>query len=242
MADIFGCCSSYKVCSEQGKCIHLSNPGYSGCQYRKNLEAGRNFYSSNKSFKVVKISEKKQSRELYITCYRQLFQVFSKDNKHWYSRKLDTDTDTVTELSELFDKHKIPYRHKQDPIEELEGDILELSGPSNRRVIFEYSGNEYTVYNQGCYLMHDYIAESIKKAFANKGIKSRVEIIGSNYEKGEVVSRIKFEEQKQVSTVTKTEVKVTKIDVKVTEPSLTWNNKDKYTQVSIFDLLRVAGG
>jgi hypothetical protein len=43
MPEAFGCCSSYQECSDTGKCIH-GNDEYSGCQYRKNLEAGRNFY------------------------------------------------------------------------------------------------------------------------------------------------------------------------------------------------------
>jgi hypothetical protein len=43
MPEAFGCCSSYQECSDTGKCLH-KNDEYSGCQYRKNLEAGRNFY------------------------------------------------------------------------------------------------------------------------------------------------------------------------------------------------------
>ncbi len=43
-ADVFGCCSLYKKCSKEGKCIHI-NPFYAyACMYKKNLEAGRIFY------------------------------------------------------------------------------------------------------------------------------------------------------------------------------------------------------
>lgn len=41
----FGCCSRYKECSKQKKCIH---PDYfyasASCQYKKHLEAGQIFY------------------------------------------------------------------------------------------------------------------------------------------------------------------------------------------------------
>ena len=43
-SNTFGCCSRYKECSLQRKCIH-ENPLYStGCAYRKNLENGKIFY------------------------------------------------------------------------------------------------------------------------------------------------------------------------------------------------------
>jgi len=41
--ETFGCCSSYQECSDAGKCIH-NDDEYAGCQYRKNLEKGHNFY------------------------------------------------------------------------------------------------------------------------------------------------------------------------------------------------------
>lgn len=40
----FGCCSRFKECSEMKKCIHPDLFYAKGCQYRKNLDAGRIFY------------------------------------------------------------------------------------------------------------------------------------------------------------------------------------------------------
>ena len=43
--DVFACCSRYQDCSDAGTC-QMSDPLYSvACQYRKNLLAGKNFYS-----------------------------------------------------------------------------------------------------------------------------------------------------------------------------------------------------
>ncbi len=43
-SDKFGCCSKYKECSADGKCLH-DNLFYSkACWYRKNLESGKIFY------------------------------------------------------------------------------------------------------------------------------------------------------------------------------------------------------
>lgn len=40
----FGCCSRYKECSEQERCIHEDQLYATACMYRKNLESGKNFY------------------------------------------------------------------------------------------------------------------------------------------------------------------------------------------------------
>lgn len=46
---IFGCCSRYEQCSNEGKCIHDYKLYAKGCQYRKNLEKGMIFYGKNKA-------------------------------------------------------------------------------------------------------------------------------------------------------------------------------------------------
>ena len=45
----FGCCNDFITCSDALKCLHLDDPFYKGCGYRKNLEAGRIFYGKNKT-------------------------------------------------------------------------------------------------------------------------------------------------------------------------------------------------
>ena len=42
----FGCCSKYQQCSDIGHCIHDDTLYSSACEYRKNLESGKNFYKS----------------------------------------------------------------------------------------------------------------------------------------------------------------------------------------------------
>ena len=44
ITDEFGCCNSFRICSDKGECIHQDERFYNGCYYRKNLEMGRNFY------------------------------------------------------------------------------------------------------------------------------------------------------------------------------------------------------
>lgn len=43
----FGCCSKYKQCSSCGICVHNDLLYSSACEYRRNLEAGHNFYKTN---------------------------------------------------------------------------------------------------------------------------------------------------------------------------------------------------
>lgn len=45
----FGCCNDFIRCSDALRCLHLDNPEYVGCAYRKNLEAGKIFYGKNKT-------------------------------------------------------------------------------------------------------------------------------------------------------------------------------------------------
>lgn len=45
----FGCCNDFERCSDALECLHKLDPDYSGCYYRKNLEAGRIFYGKNKT-------------------------------------------------------------------------------------------------------------------------------------------------------------------------------------------------
>lgn len=47
--DSFGCCSRYVECSDALKCVSPYKKLARGCQYRKNLEAGRIFYGKNRN-------------------------------------------------------------------------------------------------------------------------------------------------------------------------------------------------
>lgn len=48
--DSFGCCSSFTACSDAKQCLHLGDPTYWGCLYRRNLERNRIFYGKNKNY------------------------------------------------------------------------------------------------------------------------------------------------------------------------------------------------
>ena len=45
--DSFGCCSSYRACSDAKTCIIPDRDYSANCLYRRNLEAGRIFYGKN---------------------------------------------------------------------------------------------------------------------------------------------------------------------------------------------------
>lgn len=40
----FACCHAFRECSNKGECLFPDDRFFNGCEYRKNLEAGRNFY------------------------------------------------------------------------------------------------------------------------------------------------------------------------------------------------------
>lgn len=43
----FACCHSFMQCSDAKACLYPEDRFYNGCEYRKNLEAGRIFYGKN---------------------------------------------------------------------------------------------------------------------------------------------------------------------------------------------------
>lgn len=45
--DRFGCCSSFKECSDARHCLYEDDLFYYGCYYKANLDAGRIFYGAN---------------------------------------------------------------------------------------------------------------------------------------------------------------------------------------------------
>lgn len=49
--ETFGCCSKYVECSDNKKCLCTDLIFRLGCQYKKNLEAGKIFYGKNKTIK-----------------------------------------------------------------------------------------------------------------------------------------------------------------------------------------------
>ena len=48
ITETFGCCNDFILCSDAKHCIHEDDRFFNGCDYRKNLEAGRIFYGKNK--------------------------------------------------------------------------------------------------------------------------------------------------------------------------------------------------
>ena len=49
VTEIFGCCNDFMKCSDEKKCLYPEDRFYNGCQYRRNLEAGRIFYGKNRN-------------------------------------------------------------------------------------------------------------------------------------------------------------------------------------------------
>ena len=49
ITEVFGCCNDFMKCSDQKQCLYPEDRFYNGCEYRKNLEAGRIFYGPNRN-------------------------------------------------------------------------------------------------------------------------------------------------------------------------------------------------
>lgn len=47
----FGCCNDFMKCSDAKECLYPQDRFFNGCQYRRNLEAGKIFYGKNRNIK-----------------------------------------------------------------------------------------------------------------------------------------------------------------------------------------------
>jgi len=158
----FGCCGLYVECSNEKKCLQLGNDNYIGCQYRKNLEAGRIFYGINKDKPAHK-------RGMYLHCFNRLFKIaiYSKGNSYSLNEA------QIGEISTLFDTVKIPYKTQiEDDL--CVTDTVKENDTCNAFVLIDIAENTYKISNYNSYLIKSKTAELICKAFANKNISSQV--------------------------------------------------------------------
>lgn len=176
--EVFSCCSLYVDCSDALKCLHIEDE-YTGCRYRKNLEAGRIFYGINAG-KTVRISPETAAAEgkklrknwneppkLYLDCFKELFPVYARDK--FFSRELTEEQQR--ELVEAFNSKGIPYKTETSLVEfPVDGET-----PYNSRVIFTVGGTEYHVLRTPAYLMKKSSAYQISEALEEKGFCSKVE-------------------------------------------------------------------
>jgi hypothetical protein len=162
--ELFGCCSHYQECSNQGRCLFLDDDVYAGCYYNKNLIAGKNFYS-----------KKQEINELFIFCYDRLFRI-SLVGKNGYSYQLSKDEIGI--LLESLEKMNIPVETVLDKNKcIIEGRFDE---PANSRVIFRIADNDqqYFISNfNGWYILNRHAA-GIVKSFTSRGIDAQVKLCG----------------------------------------------------------------
>lgn len=171
MAELFGCCNSYVECSNAGHCIRQD---YTGCYYRKNLEAGRIFYGKNAGVILEKETKPvKKEHKIYLTCYDQPFAVLTRFEMWKSSISYQLKPDKYEKIKTLFDNLEIPY------IENLDGEF-EQQGRQicDCRVMIEVGEDKYHILNFDSWLIPEKTAEGIRKAFEAKGIPARVEKIG----------------------------------------------------------------
>lgn len=187
MPESFGCCSLYIECSDAKQCLRdVNNSEYTGCYYRKNLEAGRIFYGKNagKEPEIVIIEPeivqenpkivpnwRKPERYIYLTCYNQPFKILLR-NKVGLSYGLKEES--FIKLKNLFEALDVPYITGlcESEYEAKEKQIC------NYRVTIEAGEDKYNVLNYNSLLIPEKIARGIQKAFEVKGIPAKAEQYG----------------------------------------------------------------
>lgn len=239
---MFGCCSSFEICSDNLGCLHSDDNEYIGCQYRKNLEAGKVFYGKNAGKVIafpakpvvieptVKIEETiepiveptiAQPIEVYISCYNRLFAVYSQ-NKNGNSYALKPFEKEALELE--FARLDIPYK-----VEATEPEIVtegSVEDPANSRVVFSLGEQKFRVLNANSYLIKRCYADGIVKAFKAKGLDARIELIGSYARTVPVPAQkasVPVQDKKPIEEVKVEKVEVAKV-VELPDPVITFEN------------------
>jgi hypothetical protein len=176
------CCSSYEQCSKAGTCINknsdLYQEFYSGCNYSRVLESGRNFFSKKENGSgVVKTLEIKKSvpavkKQLYLSCLDRLFAVYRR-NKVGMSYTLKAEE--LEAIEKVFQDNEIPYvTEKQDNL-----CVIESGYPEAKfRVWVEIGEGKYNILNFNSLLLTEENCKKIANAFTVKGIFARVECMG----------------------------------------------------------------
>jgi hypothetical protein len=233
--DVFGCCSNFIQCSDAGTCLHLSDPEYTGCQYRLNLEAGRVFYGNKiGTAAVAQMHDTKElDKSVFLHCLNRVFAIYKREGSYQLSWNLTPEQ--VGIIEEAFDEAGIPYKPEIDDLNEciIDYPSVEDPAPANSRVVFEVAGEEYHVLNFNSWLIKKAVAEKIAKALENHFIPARVELRG----KYANVTRVEpfIPEIKPAQT----SVKPVEMPKETAQDSSVEAKVDKYVQVSLFDTYTV---
>lgn len=229
--ETFGCCSHFIQCSDCGNCLFIGNEEYEGCQYRKNLDAGRIFYGTRAGEIVLEnteivlvnteIVQKKQLPEhIYISCYERYFRIGHLGRNGFSYPLKDEEKELLIEKLKALD---IPYAMDDDETKCIvDGDADE---PANSKVYFSFEekGQRFSIANYNAYLIRKRYADGIAKSLSKKGIKAETQLIGAysgktDYVRNKVVTTVEKKEENAIN------------ELKLPE-------KQVYKQISFFDML-----
>lgn len=174
---MFGCCSSYIECSDEGRCLHLDNETYQGCMYRKNLEAGKVFFGQNKGKVKSRFSQEVLERykeyNIFLICYNKPYAIKSYQKKFPGAVSYPLTKAQMILLESLFEVNGIPYDNCHSNYDLKPADYQREVCDS--RVIFEAADERFSMMSYDVKLIQKSLADKIAAALKKKGIKAQVE-------------------------------------------------------------------
>jgi len=171
--------------------------------------------------------------EIYLTCYGQVFKVYSRHYMFSYQLTIEQ----CTKLQSSFDALCIPYKTELNFLDLDSGyESVPVNGSANSRVVFTLEEEEFHVLNFNGYLIKSYYAVMIAKAFSNKNVSSRTE--GStkikNYDNNRLTtSGTRGRTEESNTNENSSEIKVA-LDQTLDQTKLISLSPQKYEQVSLF--------
>lgn len=235
---MLGCCSSFKKCSDTGRCIHETDTrlhgvlDYEKCLYKENIDKGLNFYTEYNDNNRARAEEykckieqdvkettsipmqNKQKNKTYIGIFNRIYSIGKRSDYKGYTYDLSKEEreQVITE----FLKYDISCTDTED-LDKCIDENIENNELCNCKIVVTLNKQKYNIAN-----------------YNNRGLKKETAITVADFLiKNKIEAEIEeinnFSSSKTIKTFKQTEDKVTK-DNKIQE------EKPDYKQISLFDI------
>lgn len=169
--DVFGCCSHYQKCSDVGKCLFLDNDDYAGCQYGKNLLAGRNFYNQVIPVSTKSGKDRYTNYRLYLECYDRQFNVGRMGGNGW---TYPLEQEHHARLQAYFKNSNIPYCTEKNAEKCIMIGTEEEPAKSKVEFQIEDCEEKFVIANYNACLIQLKHATGILNSLIKRGIKANI--------------------------------------------------------------------
>lgn len=238
MKKILGCCSSFKKCSDAGKCVHETDTrlhgilDYEECLYKENIDKGLNFYTEynennraraeeykaktrDNTKEALSISiQNRHGNKTYIEVPNRLFSIGKRSNYNGYTYSLSEDEGK--QLTAEIKKYGVFCTDIEDQ-DKFMDEIIENGELCNCKIVITLDKQKYNIANYNDRGLKMGTAVKVASFMIKNKIDAEIEEI-KNFSGGKILKNLKQTEEKAINNE-----KIQK-------------GKPNYGQISFFDI------